>query len=109
VSRRGEADFVADITAPLPVQVIDDLVGAPPEDRPILSALTNRLAGIGVMRSLFRLHSGADTCTRTRACAQRDCHVPNQPLVVDLDTERHARACLAVTERKALCEEAHLA
>jgi len=34
VSRRGEADFVADIAAPLPVQVIGELVGTPPEDRP---------------------------------------------------------------------------
>jgi len=39
----GEADFVHDIAAPLPVQVICELVGAPPEDRQRLYALTNRM------------------------------------------------------------------
>lgn len=43
VSRRGEADFVADIAAPLPVQVICELVGAPHEDRQQLYQLSNRL------------------------------------------------------------------
>jgi cholest-4-en-3-one 26-monooxygenase len=44
-ARRGEADFVADIAAPLPVQVISELVGAPPEDRGRLYELTNRMTG----------------------------------------------------------------
>ena len=44
VARRGVADFVADIAAPLPVQVICELVGAPPEDRARLYELTNRMA-----------------------------------------------------------------
>jgi cholest-4-en-3-one 26-monooxygenase len=46
VTRRGEADFAADIAAPLPVQVIGELVGAPPEDRPMLYELTKRMAGV---------------------------------------------------------------
>jgi cholest-4-en-3-one 26-monooxygenase len=41
VTRRREADFVADVAAPLPVQVIGELVGAPPEDRQKLYELTN--------------------------------------------------------------------
>jgi cholest-4-en-3-one 26-monooxygenase len=45
VAPRREADFVADIAAPLPVQVICDLVGAPPEDRGRLYDLTNRMTG----------------------------------------------------------------
>jgi cholest-4-en-3-one 26-monooxygenase len=46
VTRRGKADFVADIAAPLPVQVICELVGAPEADREQLYQLTNRLATI---------------------------------------------------------------
>lgn len=43
VARRGAADFVSDIAAPLPVQVICELVGAAQEDRERLYQLTNRL------------------------------------------------------------------
>jgi len=42
---RGAADFVTDIAAPLPLQVICELVGAPPEDRDRIFELSNRLAG----------------------------------------------------------------
>jgi cholest-4-en-3-one 26-monooxygenase len=45
VAGRGMADFVTDIAAPLPLQVICELVGAPPEDRPRLSELSNLLVG----------------------------------------------------------------
>jgi cholest-4-en-3-one 26-monooxygenase len=41
----GRADFVTDIAAPLPLQVICELVGAPPEDRDRLYKLSNHLAG----------------------------------------------------------------
>jgi cholest-4-en-3-one 26-monooxygenase len=40
----GKADFVADVAGPLPVEVICELVGAPPEDRARLYELTNRMA-----------------------------------------------------------------
>jgi cholest-4-en-3-one 26-monooxygenase len=42
---RGEADFVTDIAAPLPLQVICELVGAPLEDRDRIFELTNHLVG----------------------------------------------------------------
>jgi cholest-4-en-3-one 26-monooxygenase len=42
--QRGEADFVTDVAGPLPVEVICELVGAPPEDRSRLYELTNRMA-----------------------------------------------------------------
>lgn len=42
--QRGEADFVADVAGPLPVEVICELVGAPPEDRARLYELTNCMA-----------------------------------------------------------------
>ena len=42
---RGEADFVTDIAAPLPLQVICELVGAPPEDRDWIFELSNMLVG----------------------------------------------------------------
>jgi cholest-4-en-3-one 26-monooxygenase len=44
ITRQREADFVADMAAPLPVQVICELVGAPPEDHRKLYELTNRMA-----------------------------------------------------------------
>jgi cholest-4-en-3-one 26-monooxygenase len=45
VMPRGEADFVTDIAAPLPLQVICELVGAPPEDRGWIFDLSNKLVG----------------------------------------------------------------
>ena len=40
---RGEADFVRDISAPLPLYVICELLGAPPEDREKIFDWSNRL------------------------------------------------------------------
>ncbi len=45
VASRGEADFVRDIAAPLPLYVICELIGAPPQDRDRLFDLSNRLIG----------------------------------------------------------------
>jgi cholest-4-en-3-one 26-monooxygenase len=46
VAARGEeADFVTDIAAPLPLQVICELVGAPLEDRDWITEASNRLVG----------------------------------------------------------------
>jgi cholest-4-en-3-one 26-monooxygenase len=45
VTKRGEADFVADIAAPLPTHVICELVGARPEDRDRIFELSNRMVG----------------------------------------------------------------
>jgi cholest-4-en-3-one 26-monooxygenase len=45
VASRGRADFVTDIAAPLPLQVICELVGAPLEDRDRIFELSNRLVG----------------------------------------------------------------
>jgi cholest-4-en-3-one 26-monooxygenase len=42
---RGEADFVTDIAAPLPLQVICELVGAPAEDRDRIFELSNKMVG----------------------------------------------------------------
>ena len=42
---RGEADFVTDIAAPLPLQVICELVGAPVTDRDRIFELSNKLVG----------------------------------------------------------------
>jgi len=43
--RAGTADFVTDIAAPLPLQVICELVGAPVEDRDRIYELSNHLVG----------------------------------------------------------------
>jgi cholest-4-en-3-one 26-monooxygenase len=45
VRQRGEADFVTDIAAPLPLQVICELVGAPLADRDRIYQLSNHLVG----------------------------------------------------------------
>ena len=45
VARRSEADFVAEIAAPLPTQVICELTGARPEDRDRIFELSNRMVG----------------------------------------------------------------
>jgi cholest-4-en-3-one 26-monooxygenase len=41
----GAADFVADIAAPLPLYVLCELLGAPPEDRGHLIRIASRLVG----------------------------------------------------------------
>jgi len=45
VKHLGQADFVTDIAAPLPLQVICELVGAPVEDRGRIYELSNLLIG----------------------------------------------------------------
>jgi cholest-4-en-3-one 26-monooxygenase len=45
VAQRDGADFVRDLAAPFPLQVICELIGAPPADRIRLSGLANRLTG----------------------------------------------------------------
>jgi cholest-4-en-3-one 26-monooxygenase len=45
VASRDEADFVRDISAPLPLYVICELLGAPPEDREKIFDWSNRLIG----------------------------------------------------------------
>src|SRR3569833_2747861 len=45
VAGRGEADFVHDISAPLPLYVICELLGAPHEDREKIFDWSNRLIG----------------------------------------------------------------
>jgi cholest-4-en-3-one 26-monooxygenase len=42
---RSEADFVTDVAAPLPLQVICELVGAPAADRNRIFELSNKLVG----------------------------------------------------------------
>jgi cholest-4-en-3-one 26-monooxygenase len=45
IAPKGEADFVTDIAAPLPLYVICELLGAPVEDRDMLFDWSNRLLG----------------------------------------------------------------
>jgi cholest-4-en-3-one 26-monooxygenase len=82
VAGNGEADFVEDIAAPLPAQVICELVGAPPEDRQRLFDLTNYIAGFDdpavsspadYMRAVSELTSYAgDLAVRRRHQPQDD-------------------------------------
>ena len=45
IADSSDADFVTEIAAPLPTQVICELVGAPAEDRSRIFALSNRVVG----------------------------------------------------------------
>jgi cholest-4-en-3-one 26-monooxygenase len=45
VSRRGECDFVTDVAAELPLQVILELMGVPVEDRHLVFEWSNRMIG----------------------------------------------------------------
>lgn len=45
VAERGECDFVEDIAAPLPMEVICELVGVPQEDRRRIYEIGNRMVG----------------------------------------------------------------
>jgi cholest-4-en-3-one 26-monooxygenase len=45
VSERGEADFVTDLSAELPLQVIAELLGVPPDDRHKMFDWSNRMVG----------------------------------------------------------------
>lgn len=45
VIERGEADFVVDLAAELPLQVIAEIIGVPQEDRHLLFEWSNRMIG----------------------------------------------------------------
>ncbi|GII61890.1 cytochrome P450 [Sphaerisporangium krabiense] len=45
VAAKGAIDFVSDVAAPLPLYVICELLGAPPEDRDKLFEWSNRMVG----------------------------------------------------------------
>lgn len=47
VIEKGECDFVADIAAPLPLEIICDLMGIPPEHSAMVFEQTNVILGIG--------------------------------------------------------------
>jgi cholest-4-en-3-one 26-monooxygenase len=45
IAERGECDFVVDVAAELPLQVIAEMMGVPREDRPKVFEWSNRLVG----------------------------------------------------------------
>jgi cholest-4-en-3-one 26-monooxygenase len=45
IAERGECDFVVDVAAELPLQVIADMMGVPPDDRHKMFEWSNRLIG----------------------------------------------------------------
>jgi cytochrome P450 len=83
VIERGECDFVTDIAAELPLQVILEMMGVPNEDRHLIFDLSNRLIGAddqeyssapeearmaGMEMFMYAQVMGADR----RACPQED-------------------------------------
>ena len=75
VAARGEADFVRDIAAPLPLYVICELIGAPPQDRDRLFDLSNRL--IGYDDPEFRPPGTRTVCSRPPRCTPTRTNSPN--------------------------------
>jgi cytochrome P450 len=47
ISEKGECDFVTDIAAALPLEIICDMVGIPPSDYRRIFELTNTILGVG--------------------------------------------------------------
>ncbi len=47
VAQRGECDFVTDVAAELPLQVIAELIGVPLEERHLLFQWSNQMIGLG--------------------------------------------------------------
>ena len=47
VAEKGECDFVAEIAAPLPLQIVCDMVGVPPSGEADVFAASNVILGVG--------------------------------------------------------------
>jgi cytochrome P450 len=47
VAEKGTCDFVAEIAAPLPLQIVCDMLGIPPSDEHRVFELTNTILGVG--------------------------------------------------------------
>ena len=65
---RGECDFVVDVAAELPLQVIAEMIGVPHEDRHKLFEWSNRMIGSEDPEYIVSARGGADR-------ADRDVHV----------------------------------
>lgn len=63
VAQRGECDFVTDVAAELPLQVIAELIGVPLEERHLLFQWSNQMIGLG------DLEYGNDMALATQAAA----------------------------------------
>jgi len=82
VAPRSEADFVTDIAAPLPTQVICELAGARPQDRDRIFELSNRLVGFddpefsgspgGQMHAVAEMFAIAGDLAQQRRAQPRD-------------------------------------
>jgi cholest-4-en-3-one 26-monooxygenase len=82
IAADGEVDFVTEIAAPLPTQVICDLVGAPAEDRGKIFQLSNRLVGFDdpemtaspaeQMQAAAEMYAYADKLAESRRKQPRD-------------------------------------
>jgi cytochrome P450 len=64
-----EPDFVGDIAAPLPLYVICELLGAPPEDRDMIFKLSNKLIGFDDPEFQTSREEGTDAAAQLYAYA----------------------------------------
>lgn len=63
IARRGECDFVTDVAAELPLQVITEMVGVPQEDRHNVFDWSNRLVGFDDPEMTTSAEDGASAAT----------------------------------------------
>jgi cholest-4-en-3-one 26-monooxygenase len=92
VAPHGEADFVRDIAAPLPLHVLCELMGIPRGDRPRLFRLSNQLAG----------YTGEEfvRCAEGHAAqVMRDAALEYYLYANDLATQRRAAPCDDIVTR----------
>ena len=92
VAPHGEADFVRDIAAPLPLHVLCELMGIPQGDRPRLFRLSNQLAGY-TGEEFVRCAAGH------AAQVMRDAALEYYLYANDLATQRRAAPCDDIVTR----------
>jgi cytochrome P450 len=97
VAEKGECDFVAEIAAPLPLQIVCDMVGVPPSGEPDVFAASNVILGVGdpeyvqsiedLMAAFMTLHQMAMALGEDRLKDPRD-DITSVLMHAEVDGER---------------------
>lgn len=97
VAEKGECDFVAEIAAPLPLQIVCDMVGVPPSREPQVFEASNVILGVGdpeyvqsmedLMAAFIGLHQMAMELGEDRLANPRD-DITSTLMHAEVDGER---------------------